>query len=85
MSSTLAQYFTKSISVWEQCIQSLAASFAAQQPVLDDALARHPAMVDLLPKLSDAQLLVLLDFAMNLGDEAKKTSNAQKWVGHARL
>jgi hypothetical protein len=78
VNSTLAQYFTKEISVWTQCIQSLAASFATRQAVLDDALDNHPATMNLLPQLSDDQLLVLLDFAMNLADEAKKPSNFKK-------
>ncbi|KAJ4363307.1 member of the karyopherin-beta [Ascochyta clinopodiicola] len=76
VSSTLAQYFTKPISVWSLCIRSLVVSFAAQQPVLDDALDSHPSTWDLLPQLSDDQLLVLLDFAMNLADEAKKLSTS---------
>jgi|TARA_R110002003_G_scaffold159_2_gene13742 hypothetical protein len=71
----LAQYFTKPISVWTRCIRSLVVSFAAHQPVLDDALDSHPSTWDLLPQLSDHQLVVLLDFAMNLADEAKKLSN----------
>ena len=50
-------------------------SFALQQPVLDDALDSHPSTWDILPQLSDDQLLVLLDFAMNLADETKKISN----------
>ncbi|KAF3049647.1 hypothetical protein E8E11_007647 [Didymella keratinophila] len=45
-----------------------------QQPVLDDGLEGHPATWDLFPQLSDDQILVLLDFAMNLADEAKKLS-----------
>lgn len=53
-------------------------SFAAQQPVLDDALESHPLTWDLLPQLSDDQVLVLLDFAMNLADEAKKLSASPK-------
>jgi hypothetical protein len=78
VSSTLAQYFTKPISVWTQCIRSLAVSFSAQQPVLDVALGNHASTWDLLPQLSDDQLLVLLDFAMNLADEAKKLANIPK-------
>ncbi|KAJ4402277.1 member of the karyopherin-beta [Didymella pomorum] len=74
VSSTLAQYFTKPISVWSLCLRSLVVSFAAQQPVLDDDLEGHPATWDLFPQLSDDQILVLLDFAMNLADEAKKLS-----------
>jgi hypothetical protein len=53
----------------------LVVSFAAHQPVLDDALDSHPSTWDLLPQLSDHQLVVLLDFAMNLADEAKKLPN----------
>ncbi|KAH8733137.1 armadillo-type protein [Phaeosphaeriaceae sp. PMI808] len=75
VSSTLAQYFAKPISVWTLCIRSLAASFTAQQPVLDDALENHPSTWDLLPQMSDDQLLALLDFAMSLADEAKKVTN----------
>jgi hypothetical protein len=78
VNSTLAQYFTKEISLWTLCIHSLAASFTARQAVLDDALSNHPSIIDLLPQLSDDQLLVLLDFAMNLADEAKKPSNFKK-------
>lgn len=80
VSSTLAQYFIKPISVWTQCIKSLSTSFAVQQPVLDSALGSHPSAWDLLPQLPDEQLLVLLDFAMNLADEAKKISNLPECV-----
>jgi hypothetical protein len=75
VSSTLAQYFTKPISVWTQSIRSLAVSFAAQRPVLDETLDEHPSIWDLLPQFSDDQLLVMLDFAMSLADESKKPSN----------
>jgi hypothetical protein len=74
----LAQYFIKPISVWTECIRSLVASFAVGQPVLDDALNQHPSTWDLLPQLSDDQLLVLLDFGMNLADEAKKPANTRE-------
>ncbi|KAJ6198457.1 LOW QUALITY PROTEIN: armadillo-type protein [Bipolaris maydis] len=73
ISSTLAQYFTKPISVWTQ---SLAASFAAQQPVLDAALSKHPSTWDLLPQFSDDQLLVMLDF---------KPSNVPDRKPHERM
>lgn len=53
-------------------------SFSAQQPVLDDSLEGSPATWDLLPQLSDDQILVLLDFGMNLADEAKKLSASPK-------
>jgi hypothetical protein len=78
VTSTLAQYFTKPISVWTQCIRSLVVSFAVGQPVLDEALDQHPSTWDLLPRLSDDQLLVLLDFGMSLADEAKKPSNTRE-------
>jgi hypothetical protein len=78
VNSTLAQYFIKPISVWTQCIRSLVVSFVAQQPVLDDALDSHPPTWDLLPQLSDDQLLLLLDFGMSLADEAKKPSNVKE-------
>jgi hypothetical protein len=70
----LAQYFRKPISVWTQCIGSLVASFVAQQPILDNALDGHPSIWDLLPQLSDDQLLVVLEFALNLAEEAKRPS-----------
>ncbi|KAF1947052.1 hypothetical protein EJ02DRAFT_334677 [Clathrospora elynae] len=85
VSSTLAQYFTKPISVWNQCIRSLAVSFAAQQPVLDNALNEHPSTWDLLPTFSDDQLLVILDFAMSLADETKKLSNLPDQKPHERM
>jgi hypothetical protein len=85
VSSTLAQYFTKPISVWEHCLRSLVVSFAAQQPVLDDALDSHPSTWDLLPQVTDDQLLVLLDFAMNLADEVKKLSNLPDRKPHERM
>jgi len=78
--STLAQYFTKPISSWAECIRSLALSFALQQPVLDDVLGNHPSTLDVLPQLSDERLLVLLEFAMNLADETKKISNSPESV-----
>jgi hypothetical protein len=56
----------------------MAVSFSVQQPVLDDALDGYPSSWDLLPQLSDDQLLVLLDFAMSLADEAKKLTNIPK-------
>jgi hypothetical protein len=34
--------------------------------------------MDLLPQLSDDQLLLLLDFGMSLADEAKKPSNVKE-------
>lgn len=73
--STLAQYFSKPISTWSQCLRSLAVSLAQQQPILDDALDSHPSTWDILPLLSDQQLQILLEFAMNLADEVKKLSN----------
>ncbi|KAH7087761.1 armadillo-type protein, partial [Paraphoma chrysanthemicola] len=85
VSSTLAQYFTKPISVWTQCIRSLVVSFTAQRPVLDDTLDGHPSTWDALPQLSDNQLIVLLDFAMNLADEAKKVSNMPSRTPHERM
>lgn len=85
VSSTLAQYFTKPISVWTECIRSLAVSFAVQQPVLDDALDSHPSTWDLLPGLSDDQIKILLDVAMNLADEAKKLSNTPDRKIHQRM
>lgn len=66
--------------MWNLCLRSLVVSFAAQQPVLGDGLEGHPATWDLLPQLSDDQILVLLDFAMNLADEAKKLSASPKYV-----
>jgi hypothetical protein len=80
VSSTLAQYFTKPISVWTQCIRGLAVSFAVQRPVLDKELDEHPSTWDLVPQFSDDQLLVMLDFAMSLADESKKPSNVAEQV-----
>ncbi|KAH5645414.1 hypothetical protein HBI51_115790 [Parastagonospora nodorum] len=85
VTSTLAQYFIKPISVWTQCIRSLVVSFAVGQPVLDEALDQHPSTWDLLPRLSDDQLLVLLDFGMSLADEAKKPSNTRDRKPHERM
>ncbi|KAF1957267.1 ARM repeat-containing protein [Byssothecium circinans] len=73
--STLAQFFTKPISTWTRCIQSLAFSFASQQPVLDSALDSRLSMWDTVPQLPDEQLHALLDFAINLADETKTVSN----------
>ncbi|KAF2678963.1 hypothetical protein K458DRAFT_315514 [Lentithecium fluviatile CBS 122367] len=83
--STLAQYFTKPISHWIQCIRSLAISFGLQQPVLDNALESHPSTLDIVPQLSDERLLVLLEFAMNLADETKKLSNDPNRTPHERM
>ncbi|RMZ73248.1 importin 13 [Pyrenophora seminiperda CCB06] len=85
VSSTLAQYFTKPISVWTQCIRSLAVSFAARAPVLDDELDKHPSTWDILPQFTDDQLLVMLDFAMSLADESKKPSNSQDRTPQERM
>ncbi|KAF1915474.1 armadillo-type protein [Ampelomyces quisqualis] len=85
VTSTLAQYFVKPISVWTQCIRSLIVSFVSQQPVLDDALNSHPSSWNLLPQLSDDQLLLLLDFGMSLADEAKKPSNVKDRKSHERM
>ncbi|KAF1998896.1 hypothetical protein P154DRAFT_438214 [Amniculicola lignicola CBS 123094] len=78
--STLAQYFCKPISVWTQCVKSLAASFIQQQPILDDQLQSQPSTWDIFSQVSDAQLKILLEFAMNLADETKRISNAPKQV-----
>ncbi|KAL5434330.1 hypothetical protein PMIN06_011416 [Paraphaeosphaeria minitans] len=83
--STLAQYFTKPISSWVECIRSLTLSFALQRPVLDDTLDGHPSTWDVLPPLADNHLLTLLDFAMNVADEAKKLSNRPDQRPHERL
>jgi hypothetical protein len=83
--STLAQYFTKPISTWGQCIRSLAVSFALQQPVLDAGLESHPSALDVIPHLPDERLLVLLEFAMNLADETKKLSNDPNRTPHERM
>jgi hypothetical protein len=56
-------------------VRGLALSFATQHPVLDDELFDQPSNWDILPQLSDDQLLVLLEFAMNLSEETKKISN----------
>ncbi|CAI6333294.1 unnamed protein product [Periconia digitata] len=85
LSSTLAQLFTKPISSWTNCIRSLAVSFALQQPVLDEGLDSRPSTWDVLPQLPDEQLLILLDFAMNLADETKKLSNAPDRTPHERM
>ncbi|PVI02736.1 ARM repeat-containing protein [Periconia macrospinosa] len=83
--STLAQFFTKPISSWTNCVRSLAVSFALQQPVLDKDLENHPSTWDILPQLPDEQLLILLDFAMNLADESKKLSNIPDRKPHDRM
>lgn len=74
--STLAQYFTKPISSWSECVRSLVLSFALQQPILNDALEEHPSTWDIIPQMPDEQLLTLLEFTMNLADETKKLSNS---------
>ncbi|KAF2715077.1 ARM repeat-containing protein [Pleomassaria siparia CBS 279.74] len=83
--STLAQYFSKSISTWNLCLRSLAVSFAQQQPVLDDTLSNYPSTFDVLPLLTDDQVHVLLEFAMNLADEVKKLSNVPDRTPHQRM
>ncbi|ORY16085.1 armadillo-type protein [Clohesyomyces aquaticus] len=83
--STLAQYFCKPIAAWTMCIRSLAVSFAQGQPVLDDALSTHASTWDILPSLSDDQLLCLLEVGMNLADEAKKIANLPDRSAHERL
>ncbi|KAF1971854.1 ARM repeat-containing protein [Bimuria novae-zelandiae CBS 107.79] len=83
--STLAQYFTKPISSWTECIRSLVLSFALQQPILDDALEHHPSTWDVIPQLPDEHLLTLLEFAMNLADETKKLSNNPDRRPHERM
>jgi hypothetical protein len=83
--STLAQYFCKPISVWTQCIRCLAVSFSTQQSVLDDALDSHPSSWDILPQLGDEQLVVLLEFARNLADDAKKLTGAPDRKIHERM
>ena len=78
--STLAQYSCKPISQWSQCVRSLALSFARQQPVLDGAAEDQPSSWDIFPQLSDQQLLILLDFAMNLAEEASKVFQNSEYV-----
>lgn len=85
VSSTLAQYFTKPICLWTQCLRSLAVSFTAQLPVLDETLDTFPSTWDILPRLSDAQLLILLDFTMNLADEGKKLPKLPEGNPHERI
>ncbi|KAF2263831.1 ARM repeat-containing protein [Lojkania enalia] len=74
--STLAQYFCKPISTWTQCVRSLAVSFVQQQTILDASLDQYSSTWDILPQISDEQLINLLEFSMNLADEAKKLSNS---------
>ncbi|KAF2106783.1 armadillo-type protein [Lophiotrema nucula] len=83
--STLAQYFCKPISNWTHCIRSLALSFAQQHAILDDALENYPPTRDILLRLSDQQIMALLEFAMNMADEAKKISNAPNRSPHQRM
>lgn len=40
--------------------------------MLDDDLDNHPSSWDILPQLSDQQLLVLLEFATNMADETTR-------------
>ncbi|KAJ4302934.1 member of the karyopherin-beta [Kalmusia sp. IMI 367209] len=83
--STLAQYFTKPISSWSECLRSLILSFALQQPILDDALEKHPPTWDVVPQLPDGQLLTVLEFTMDLADETKKLSNNPDRKPHERM
>lgn len=83
--STLAQYFSKPISTWNQCVRSLAVSFACNRPILDDELDNQPSTWDVIPQLPDHQLLILLDFAMNLADEMKRLSNNPDRSSHQRM
>jgi len=85
VNSTLAQYFTKPICCWTQCLHSLAASFTVQHPVLDDSLHSFPSMLDILPHLADAQLLILLDFTRNLAEEGKKLPKLPEGNPHERI
>ncbi|KAF2272321.1 ARM repeat-containing protein [Westerdykella ornata] len=72
--STLALYFCKPVSVWEECVPSLALSFCRNGPIVDTALGDNAPLFDIVSGLPDEQLLILLDFAMNLADEAKRLS-----------
>ncbi|KAF2731242.1 ARM repeat-containing protein [Polyplosphaeria fusca] len=83
--STLAQYFCKPISSWVHCIRSLALSFAHGQLILDDSIESYPSTWEVLPQLSDAQLLLLLDFAMVLADEAKRMSSSTDRTTNQRM
>lgn len=78
--STMAMYFCKPLSVWTRCIRSLVCSFNRQAPVLDDSLDEMPSTWDLLPNLTSGQLLCLLEFAMDVADEAKKLQGANRCV-----
>ncbi|KAF2184720.1 ARM repeat-containing protein [Zopfia rhizophila CBS 207.26] len=83
--STLAQYFCKPISSWTRCIRSLAVSFSRQEPVLDDSLSEASSMWDTLSLLTNEQLLCLLEYGMNLADEAKKLTQATDRTFHERM
>ncbi|KAF2788585.1 hypothetical protein K505DRAFT_255178 [Melanomma pulvis-pyrius CBS 109.77] len=83
--STLALYCSKPVSTWNQCLRSLAVSFAQRQPILDNALDEYASIWDILPILTDEQLHVLLEFAMSMADEMKKLSNVPDRTPHARM
>jgi len=77
--ATMAVYFGKPLSVWTLCIRSLVCSFVKQAPILDDDLDEMPSTWDLAPNLTSDQLLCLLEFAMNLADEAKKVKGQNRY------
>lgn len=49
-----------------------------QRPLLDDDLDNQPSIWDVSPQLPDEQLLILLEFTMNLADEGKRLSSSPK-------
>ena len=70
--STLVTYFCKSLSSWIKCIRTLICSFCNGFPVPEKSLDDYPPTWDLLPHLTDDQLLCVLLLSMDVADEVKK-------------
>jgi hypothetical protein len=83
--STLATYFCKRMSAWTRCVRSLVCSFSRQVPCLDASLTEMPSTWDVLPQLTNEQLLCLLELSMNLADEGKKLTQPADRTVHERM
>ena len=70
--STLVTYFCKSLSSWIKCIRTLICSFCNGLQVPERSLDDYPPTWDLLPHLTDDQLLCVLLLSIDVADEVKK-------------
>lgn len=83
--STLITYFCKPLSSWTKCIQTLICSFCSGISVPEKSLGDYPPTWDLLPLLTDDQLLCVLLLSMDLAEEVKKMNRPVDRKYHDRV